>query len=327
MSTDQPAPPSIPPRKRPEGAPDLRASMSLPHVVSAGSTPDASASPPPSPRSSAPRSPAPLSPAARAAAAMGTGEPAPAPAPVPVTSTMLKALKNASAAVAGATSAVGEPFRSRAAASPPAGAPPRVDSTKAVPPIATTGTQTTGFGTAGGTASGSAPSSATATGTGTGTATGTTTGTGTTSGTGASSPRPAAVRTESSPGPALNRDGAPRRVRLAISRVDPWSVMKLSFLLSVAIGIMIVVAAAVVWLVLDGLSVFTKVNDMVGEIVGKESSPDILQYVKFSRVVSGATFVAVIDVVLLTALSTIGAFLYNITASLVGGVTLTLTDD
>jgi len=319
MSTDQPAPPSIPPRKRPEGAPDLRASMSLPHVVSAGSTPDASASPPPSPRSSAPRSPAPLSPAARAAAAMGTGEPAPAPAPVPVTSTMLKALKNASAAVAGATSAVGEPFRSRAAASPPAGAPPRVDSTKAVPPIATTGTQTTGFGTAGGTASGSAPSTATATATGTAT--------GTTTGTGASSPRPAAVRTESSPGPAMNRDGAPRRVRLAISRVDPWSVMKLSFLLSVAIGIMIVVAAAVVWLVLDGLSVFTKVNDMVGEIVGKESSPDILQYVKFSRVVSGATFVAVIDVVLLTALSTIGAFLYNITASLVGGVTLTLTDD
>ena len=317
MSTDQPAPPSIPPRKRPDGAPDLRASTSLPHVVAAGSASEA----PAAPRPASPITHAPLSPAERAAAAMGASEPA--PVAVPVTSTMLKALKNASAAVAGATSAVGEPFRSRAAASPPAGAPPRVDSTKAVPPIATTGTQTTGFGTAGGTASGSAPSTATATGT----ATGTTTGTGTTSGTGASSPRPAAVRTESSPGPALNRDGAPRRVRLAISRVDPWSVMKLSFLLSVAIGIMIVVAAAVVWLVLDGLSVFTKVNDMVGEIVGKESSPDILQYVKFSRVVSGATFVAVIDVVLLTALSTIGAFLYNITASLVGGVTLTLTDD
>jgi len=298
MSTDQPAPPSIPPRKRPDGAPDLRASTSLPHVVAAGSASEA----PAAPRPASPITHAPLSPAERAAAAMGASEPA--PVAVPVTSTMLKALKSASAAVAGATAAVGEPFRSRAAASLPAGSPPRVDSTKAVPPIATTGTYTTN------------PPPETAAGSGTGG----------TAGPGPVTPRPGAARGESAAA-AASRDGAPRRVRLAVSRVDPWSVMKLAFLLSVAIGIMIVVSAAVVWLVLDGLSVFTKVNDMVGEIVGKESSPDILQYVKFTRVVSGATVIAVIDVVLLTALSTIGAFLYNITASLVGGVTLTLTDD
>jgi len=103
--------------------------------------------------------------------------------------------------------------------------------------------------------------------------------------------------------------------------------MKLSFLLSVAIGIMIVVAAAVIWFVLDGLSVFTQVNAMLAEIAGKETPIDILKFVGFGRVVSGATVVAVLDVVLLTALSTIGAFLYNITAALVGGVNLTLTDD
>ncbi|RYV51888.1 DUF3566 domain-containing protein [Pengzhenrongella frigida] len=145
----------------------------------------------------------------------------------------------------------------------------------------------------------------------------------------ASSPSTAPRTTASSglPAPAAAREGAPRRVRLAVSRVDPWSVMKLSFLLSVAIGIMIVVAAAVVWFVLDGLAVFTQANDMVTEIIGDESPIDILQYVAFSRVVSGATVVAVVDVVLLTALSTIGAFLYNITAALVGGVNLTLTDD
>jgi len=121
--------------------------------------------------------------------------------------------------------------------------------------------------------------------------------------------------------------GGARRVRLAISRVDPWSVMKLSFLLSVAIGVMIVVAAAVVWLTLDGLHVFTKINDLVVQIVGTESPIDILQYVEFKRVVSGATLVAVIDVFLLTALSTIGAFLYNIVAALVGGVHVTMTDE
>ena len=120
---------------------------------------------------------------------------------------------------------------------------------------------------------------------------------------------------------------APRRVRLAVSRVDPWSVMKLSFLLSVAIGIMIVVATAVVWLTLDGMHVFTKVDSLVREVVGAESKLDILQYVKFGRVVSASALIAVVDVFLMTALSTIGAFLYNIVAALVGGIHLTMTDE
>ncbi|WP_449386047.1 DUF3566 domain-containing protein [Cellulomonas soli] len=135
-------------------------------------------------------------------------------------------------------------------------------------------------------------------------------------------PRPA-----TSSQPVVGPHGAPRRVRLSISRVDPWSVMKLSFLLSVAIGIMIVVAAAVVWFTLDGLQVFAKADDLVTQIVGTESDIDILKYVEFSKILSGATLVAVIDVFLLTALSTIGAFLYNIVAALVGGVHVTMTDE
>lgn len=127
--------------------------------------------------------------------------------------------------------------------------------------------------------------------------------------------------------PTIGSHGAPRRVRLAISRVDPWSVMKLSFLLSVAIGVMIVVAAAVIWFTLNGLQVFTKADDLVTQITGSESGIDILQYVEFQRIISGATLIAVIDVFLLTALATIGAFLYNIVAALVGGVHVTMTDE
>lgn len=142
----------------------------------------------------------------------------------------------------------------------------------------------------------------------------------------ASGPRPAAARPDRAAA-AGQRDAGPRRVRLNLSRVDPWSVMKLSFLLSFAIGIMIVVAAVVVWFALDSLAVFTTINDMLTEIVGQESPIDILGFLDLSRVVSGAFIIAIVDVVLLTALSTIGAFLYNITAALVGGVTVTLTDE
>ncbi|XBH21267.1 DUF3566 domain-containing protein [Jonesiaceae bacterium BS-20] len=126
--------------------------------------------------------------------------------------------------------------------------------------------------------------------------------------------------------PVTDRVG-PRRVRLAVSRVDPWSVMKLSFLLSIAIGIMIVVSAVVFWLVLDKLHVFTDIDAMIKDILGADTKVNVLQFVELNRVVSLSTIIAVVDVVLLTALGTIGAFLYNVVAALVGGIHLTMTDD
>jgi hypothetical protein len=119
----------------------------------------------------------------------------------------------------------------------------------------------------------------------------------------------------------------PRRVRLAVARIDPWSAMKLSFLLSIALGIMMIVATIVFWMVLDGMYVFTEVDRLVQEVLGDTADVNVLQYVEFKRVVSLATIIAIVDMVLLTALATIGAFLYNVVASLVGGVHLTLIDE
>ncbi|WP_227659582.1 DUF3566 domain-containing protein, partial [Georgenia subflava] len=120
--------------------------------------------------------------------------------------------------------------------------------------------------------------------------------------------------------------GGPRRVRLSISRIDPWSAMKLSFLLSVALGIMIVIATAVVWFVLDSMHVFADIEELLVSI-GSENFLQLMDYLEFDRVMSFATIVGVVDILLLTALGTIGSFLYNIIAALVGGLHLTLTDD
>lgn len=119
----------------------------------------------------------------------------------------------------------------------------------------------------------------------------------------------------------------PRRVRLTVSRVDPWSVMKIAFLLSVAIGIAMVVMVAMLWIVLKGMGVWDNINDLLRTLETNGKSFDIMDYVGFGRVVSLSVVIAVVDVLLMTAFATLGAFLYNICSSLVGGVQMTLSDD
>ena len=120
----------------------------------------------------------------------------------------------------------------------------------------------------------------------------------------------------------------PRRVRLALTRVDPWSIMKVSFMLSVAVGIMIVVAAIFVWLMLDALHVFSTIKELASTIMESENNAysALVEYLAFKRAVSMAIIIGVVNVALTTALSTVMAFLYNLTATLVGGVHLTLAD-
>lgn len=123
------------------------------------------------------------------------------------------------------------------------------------------------------------------------------------------------------------RPGGPRRVRLSVSRVDPWSVMKLGFLLSVAAGIVTVVAAAVSWQVLDSMGVFADLSSLVSDLGATAQFGPILEYLKLNNIMSMAVIVAVVNVALITALATLFAFLYNIVAALVGGLHMTLTDD
>jgi hypothetical protein len=122
---------------------------------------------------------------------------------------------------------------------------------------------------------------------------------------------------------------ASRRARLRMTRIDPWSVMKTAFLLSIALGIVVVVSVFMVWSVLDAADVWSSINQTVRDVLGGESATtfDIEDYLGTRRVVGFAMIVAAVDVVLLTAIATLGAFLYNMSASLLGGIEVTLAED
>ena len=131
------------------------------------------------------------------------------------------------------------------------------------------------------------------------------------------------------PAGATPRPRGTRRARLRLVHLDPWSVMKTSFLLSIAFGIVTVVAVAVVWSVLGAAGVWDSINQTVSDVLGGDSAQnfDVQNYVGTSRVLGFTMIVAVVDVVLITAISTLGAFLYNLAAALLGGVEVTLAED
>jgi hypothetical protein len=140
---------------------------------------------------------------------------------------------------------------------------------------------------------------------------------------------PSGQRSEGArPAPAPRPRGT-RRARLRLVHLDPWSVMKTSFLLSIAFGIVTVVAVAVVWSVLGAAGVWDSINSTVTDVLGGEtaSSFDIENYIGASRVIGFTMVVAVIDVILITAIATLSAFLYNLAAALLGGLEVTLAED
>jgi hypothetical protein len=120
-----------------------------------------------------------------------------------------------------------------------------------------------------------------------------------------------------------------RKARLRLARIDPWSVMKTAFLLSIAFGIVTWVAVFVVWSAIGAAGVFENINRTVSEVLGTPAAEPfrIEDYVGTNKVMGFTTLIACADVLILTALATLGAFLYNLAASLLGGLEVTLASE
>jgi ABC-type sugar transport system permease subunit len=118
-----------------------------------------------------------------------------------------------------------------------------------------------------------------------------------------------------------------RQARLYLARVDPWSVAKAAFMLAIAVGIVIVVSVCVLWFALSSLGVFETLSRNVNEVIGNsQSNFDLMSLLDFSRVLGGTIVLASVEVILVSILATIFAFMYNLTVGLTGGVEVVLTD-
>ncbi|WP_409427807.1 DUF3566 domain-containing protein [Mycobacterium sp. SMC-11] len=115
----------------------------------------------------------------------------------------------------------------------------------------------------------------------------------------------------------------PLRASMQIRRIDPWSALKVSLLLSTALFFVWMIAVAVLYVALGAMGVWSKLNSNVGDLLTNNSAAEL---VSAGSIFGGAALIGLVNVVVLTAMATLGVVIYNLSTDVVGGVEVTLAD-
>ncbi|BDD80251.1 hypothetical protein TPB0596_00140 [Tsukamurella pulmonis] len=127
--------------------------------------------------------------------------------------------------------------------------------------------------------------------------------------------RAAGVKTQAAAGPV--------RAGMQLRSIDPWTTFKISGVISVVLFFVWMIAVGVLYIVLSGMGVWSKINDSFQTLTNEQAGVSLLTA---GNVFTYAGLAGLANVILLTALATVGAFIYNLCADLVGGVEVTLAD-
>jgi hypothetical protein len=120
-----------------------------------------------------------------------------------------------------------------------------------------------------------------------------------------------------------------RRAQLVLSRIEPWSVMKFSFMVSLVGWVILFVAVAALYYVLSKLGVFHSIQSTITDVTsskGSSGADSNGQWFSASRILGYTMLVGAVNVVLITALATVGAVVYNLVTYLAGGIEVTLKE-
>ena len=119
-----------------------------------------------------------------------------------------------------------------------------------------------------------------------------------------------------------------RQAMLTLARVEPWSVMKFSFVASVVAFVILFVAVAVLYMVLSALGVFDSLQNTVSSITSSQSSAgtNISHWFSASLILGYTAMLGALNIVLITAMCTVGSVVYNLIAKTLGGIEVTLRE-
>ncbi|ALG83193.1 hypothetical protein ACH46_00035 [Gordonia phthalatica] len=126
--------------------------------------------------------------------------------------------------------------------------------------------------------------------------------------------------------PARASSSAPLRAAVQIRRVDPWSIFKVAGVLCIAGFFIWMIAVAILYGVLGGMGIWDQINSSFGTIVNGDGSTSGQDLISGGQVFMFSALFGIASAVLITALATISAYIYNVCADFVGGVEVTLAD-
>lgn len=116
-----------------------------------------------------------------------------------------------------------------------------------------------------------------------------------------------------------------KQVRLRLVQIDVWSVVKLALLIAACVGVVIIVAAILLWTVLANTGVMESINNLLNDVTSNEQIT-VESFINFQGVLAFSAILALLEIVVMTALAAIAAFLYNLTVRLTGGIVFGFTN-
>lgn len=117
-----------------------------------------------------------------------------------------------------------------------------------------------------------------------------------------------------------------KQVRLKLVYVDFWSAVKLAFLIAVCLGIVLVVLTILVYLVLLTTDVFSSLDSILRDVLGDDTF-SITTSFSLATVSLFAIVIAVLNIVVGTALGAIASLLYNLSVRVTGGLLVGFTNN
>ncbi|WP_111764935.1 DUF3566 domain-containing protein [Nakamurella deserti] len=137
---------------------------------------------------------------------------------------------------------------------------------------------------------------------------------------------PAAATAASTRTEAIRRPGkrAPRITTLQLKRLDPWTTLKVSLIVSIVMFFVWMIAVGLLYVLFSSLDVVSRINAGWATVTSADSSVTPSDLITAGKVFGIAAVIGAINIVILTALATVASFVYNAAAGMAGGVELTL---
>ncbi|MHA7984730.1 DUF3566 domain-containing protein [Rathayibacter sp. CAU 1779] len=117
-----------------------------------------------------------------------------------------------------------------------------------------------------------------------------------------------------------------KQVRLRLVYIDFWSAVKLSFLVGLCLAIISIVGSFLIWVVLDQTGIFDNLNSLFKDISGTSGS-DLKSILSLGTVMGFSIVVAILNLVITTALGAVCSLLYNLSVKITGGLLVGFTNN